>query len=107
MQTVIATVCVALLLLIEPASAEDYSLKIRVHEDVQVLTTMSMQQLTEKVDSILGEASMRLKAMDEGHCDVTLRRDGPIEKFTSRDAPNAPSVNRTPKDLERAHRTPG
>ena len=50
---------------------------------------------------------MRLQAMDEGHCDVTLRRDGPIEKFTSRDAPNAPSVIRNPNDLERVHRVPG
>jgi len=102
MQTVIVIVCVALLLWIKPASAEDYSLKVRVHKDLQVLTSMSMQQLTEKVDSILREASMRLKAMDEGNCNVTLKRDGRIETFES-----APNIIRNPNDLEAVHRVPG
>src|SRR5262245_53294458 len=102
MQTVIAIVCLALLLWIEPASAEDHSLKVRVHNDVLMVNQISLQQLTEKVDSILEKASMRL--MDQGHCDVTLKRDGPIEPFTSKEAP---SIIKNPKDLERVHSVSG
>src|SRR5262245_39157240 len=100
MKPVIAIACLALLLWIEPASAED--LKIRVHNDVLMQTHMNLQELTEKVDAILQQASTRLK--DQGDCDVTLNRDGPIEPFTSREAP---SIIRNPKQLEQVHLVPG
>src|SRR5262249_37643885 len=105
MQTIIATVCIALLLWIDPASAEEHSLRIRVHSDVLMLNHINLQQLTDNIDSILRNASVRLKAMDQGKCNVTLKRDGRIDTFGS--SPSVPSVIRGPDDLEAVQNVPG
>ncbi len=98
MQTIIVMVCLGLLLWIEPACAKDYPLKVSVHQDL-LTNKKDLQALTNEVDSLLLRASMRLK----GRCDfdITFSRNGPIEPFTS-----APSIIKTPEDLEAVHSVP-
>lgn len=100
MKTVIVT-CLGVLLWVEPVSAEVPPLKVSVHNDLQALTSLGMQKLTEKIDSILQRASRLLKDINGGKCDVTLKRDGEVGTFTS-----APSTIKTPADLELAQQVP-
>jgi hypothetical protein len=98
MQTMIVIVCLGLLLLVEPASAQlqpasaekGYSLKFSIHEEVQPLTP-------EQIDLILERASNLLNGQK---CNVKFKLDGPIEKFTSASAPK--DIN-DPSDLEKVH----
>ena len=68
MQRTITIVCLALLLWVKPASAQQvYSLKVSIHKDVPPLTR-------DQVDQALGRASDLLKEPGN-QCNVTLKRN--------------------------------
>lgn len=93
MQTIIAIVCLALALWVDPAGAQsaEYSLKVSIHEGMQTGLTQ------QRVEQILAEASSLLK--DRNGCDVKFRLDGSVGTFTGapRDITNA-------AELEAVHR---
>jgi hypothetical protein len=78
MRTIIAIVCLGLLMWAEPASAQSlYALKVSHHRDVVALSE-------HEVDKILQDAS---KVLQGNSCNVTLKRDGPIGTFGSAATP--------------------
>jgi hypothetical protein len=96
MQNIIPIVCLALLLWAEPASAQQvHSLKVSIHKDVPRLTK-------EQVDEALERASKLLKEPGN-QCNVTLKRDGPVETF---EFDSAPKNIRNLDDLDAVHRVP-
>jgi hypothetical protein len=96
MQTIILIVCLALLLCVEPAGAQEvYSLKVSIHKDVPQLTK-------DQVDEALERASKLLKEPGN-QCNVTLKRNGPVETF---EFDSAPKNIRNLDDLEAVHRVP-
>jgi hypothetical protein len=95
-RTIIAIVCLALLLWVEPASAQQvHSLKVSIHKDVPPLTR-------DQVDEALERASRLLKEPGN-QCDVTLKRNGSVETF---EFDSAPKNIRNLDDLEAVHRVP-
>jgi hypothetical protein len=91
---IVAIVCFAQLLWVEPASAQQvHSLKVSVHKDVPQLTK-------DQVDEALLRASELLKEPGN-QCNVTLERNGPVETFES-----APKNIGSLDDLEAVHRVP-
>jgi hypothetical protein len=93
----IQIVCLALLVWIEPAGAQQvYSLKVSIHKDLPKLTE-------DQIDDALDRASSLLKEPGN-QCNVTLKRNGAIETF---EFDSAPKNIRTPDDLEAVHRVPG
>src|SRR5215470_1980211 len=95
MQTIIVTICLGLLLWVEPASAKEYLLSVRVHKDLHPLRNSD-------VVSILQRASMRL--MTDGKCDVQFKlknQEDPIATFDS-----GPSVIKDAQGLELVHQVP-
>src|SRR5436189_4568345 len=88
MQTIIAIVCLGLLMWIDPASAQSpYSLKISRHHTVNVNEGA--------VDDILRDASEILQNNSAHACNVTFRRIGPVETFAS---PGPPAIIRKTRD---------
>jgi len=80
MKTIIAILCLALLLWVEPASAQQvYSLKVSIHKDVPPLTK-------DQLDEALDRASKLLKEPGN-QCNVTLKRNGSVETFDFDSAP--------------------
>ena len=96
MHTIIAIVCLALMLWVEPASAQQaYSLKVSIHKDVPQLTN-------DQIDEALDRASKLLK--EPGNkCNVTLKRNGPVEIFNF---DSAPKKITNLDELEAVHRVP-
>jgi hypothetical protein len=96
MQIVNRSVCLALLLWVEPASAQQvYSLKVSIHKDVPPLTRDQVDQALRRASDLLKEPGNK--------CNVTLKRNGPVEIFEF-DA--APKNIRNLDDLEAVHRVP-
>jgi len=103
MQTIVLLACLALLLWVEPASAQkEYSLTVSIHQAVQ-------PRLTEKVvEGILKRAS-KLLQKDPGHldrpnnvkCNVTFKLDGPVRTFA---LPSTPKAIQNEDQLEAVHR---
>jgi len=97
-RTFVAFACVGLLLGVEAASAESasYSLTVKRHKSV-VLTA-------DDVDRILRDASALLKRKDGANdvaCNVTFKRNGPVETFESNDTP---VIIKTAADRDAVHR---
>jgi hypothetical protein len=95
MQTIIAIVCLGLLMWAEPASAQSsaqssYSLKVSRHRNVVALSE-------HEVDSILHDAS---KILQNSSCNVTLKRNGPIDTFGSH---NTPKIIKTKAQRDAVH----
>lgn len=95
MKALLAVVCLCLLLWVEPASAQsaEYSLQVSRHRNVQLDES--------EVDRILEAASNLLK---HAQCDVTFRRNGPVQIFASS---NTPDVISTKVDRDAVYREPG
>lgn len=94
MQTIIPIVCLALLYCVESASAQQvYSLKVSIHKDVLPLTEEQVDEALERASSLLNETG--------NQCNVTFKRNGPIETFDS-----APKDIGNLDDLEAVHRVP-
>jgi len=95
MPTIILIVCLGLLIWVEPASAIDYPLKVKVHEDLQ----LQPDDYGRDADSILRRASRLLTR----HCGntINLKRNGKITTFKS-----VPSTIGTPADRDAVHRVP-
>jgi hypothetical protein len=91
MRTIVGSICLALLLSAEPASAQQaYSLTVSRHSSVATLTA-------EQAKEILRKAS---KMMHDAGCDVTFTLDGPVGKF---EAPDPTGVIGDRRDLARVH----
>ena len=95
MRTVIALTCLALLVGFNKAMAQaTHSLSVSRHVSVSFSES--------QVDDILAAASKMLqKAGSPGACDVTLKRIGPIQTFTS---PNPKGIIRNTTDRDAVHR---
>jgi hypothetical protein len=101
MRTIIAIACLGLLMWAETASAQSpYSLKVSRHPTVMGM--MSQSEIDRKVDDILSDASKILRNNSAHACNVTFRRNGPVETFTS---PSAPAIIRphSPADRDAVH----
>jgi len=95
MQVTAVTLCLGVLLWVEPASAEkEYPLKVAVHRDVRPLTQKS-------IEKILAGASDLLKKNRGYKCDVKFTLDGSVETFAS-----APSLITDAASLEAVHSVP-
>jgi hypothetical protein len=96
MQTIIAIVCLALLHWVGSASAQQvHSLKVSIHKDVPPLTKDQLDEALDRASKLLKEAG--------NQCNVTLKRNGPVETF---DFDSAPKNIRNLEDLEAVHRVP-
>jgi hypothetical protein len=92
MRTAIALTCLALLVGVNQAGAQaTHSLSISRHVSVPFSES--------KVDDILAAASKILHSA--GACDVTLKRTGPIQTFTS---PNPEGIIRNQSDRDAVHK---
>lgn len=79
MPTIMAVVCLALLILVDPVRAQvTHELTVRHHPNIALSD--------DQVDSILAEASKILK---KNSCDVTFKRKGPVRPFGSSSTPEA------------------
>jgi hypothetical protein len=97
MQTTITIVCLAVLLWVEPASAQQvYSLKVSIHKDVPPLTGDQVDQALDRASDLLKEPGNK--------CNITLKRNGPVQTF---EFDSAPKNIRNLDDLEAVHRVPG
>lgn len=92
MHTIIAIVCLALLLWVAPAGAQQvYSLKVSIHKDVPQLTKDQVDEALVRASNLLNEPG--------NQCNLTLNRNAPVETFDS-----APKNIRSLDDLEAVHR---
>ena len=100
MRTIVAIICVALLMWGESASAQSpYVLKVSKHRDVD-LTTQELKKL-------LARATQLLKTKDGANdvvCNVTFKLDGEIKPFAS---DRTPAVIRTEEDRDAVHAEAG
>jgi hypothetical protein len=97
MQTTITIVCLAVLLWVGPASAQQvYSLKVSIHKDVPPLTGDQVDQALDRASDLLKEPGNK--------CNITLKRNGPVQTF---EFDSAPKNIRNLDDLEAVHRVPG
>ena len=95
MRIAIALTCLALVVGVNQARAQaTHSLSVSRHVNVPFSES--------QVDEILAAASKMLqKAGSPGACDVTLKRIGPIQTFTS---PNRDGIIRNQSDRDAVHR---
>jgi hypothetical protein len=87
---------------VKPASAQSpYSLKVSRHHTV--METKSQNEIDGIVDGILIDASKILQNNSAHACNVTFRRNGPVETFAS---PSTPAKIRphSPADRDAIHR---
>jgi hypothetical protein len=97
MQTIMSMVFLALLFWVEPASAQQvYSLKVSIHKDLPELTKDQVDQALKRASDLLQEPGNK--------CNVTLKRNGPVETFQF---DSAPKNIRNLDDLEAVHHVPG
>lgn len=100
MRTIMAIVCLGLMMWAGPASAQKtYSLSVSHHPSIRLSD--------EEVDNILAAASKMLKkpghtdTPDNVACDVTFKRRGPVKPFAS---PNAKAEITTEAERDAVHR---
>jgi hypothetical protein len=91
MQTIIAIVCLGLLMWVEPAGAQSTrSLTVSHHRDIPLSE--------DQVDEILAKAS---EILQKNSCNVTFRRSGPVRPFASS---TTPATIETAADRDAVHR---
>jgi hypothetical protein len=94
MQTRVAVLCLALLLGVEPAGAQQvYSLTVSIHKDLPPLTETQADDAFQRASDLLKEG--------RNQCGLTLKRSGSIGTFDS-----APKKIMSLDDLEAVHRVP-
>jgi hypothetical protein len=101
MRTIIAVVCLALLMWVEPASAQKtYSLQVSRHESV-ALSADEVDEILADMSKILQKDSAHVSPPNNVRCNVTFKRKGPVATFGS---PNRQGIIDTRADRDAVHR---
>jgi hypothetical protein len=110
MQTIIAILCLALLMWVEAASAQStYSLTVSRHSGVPALNEVDVKDILAKASRMLQKNPDHVDTEDDVACNVTFTLMGPVRTFASPDTPamvdgqHIDAVHRVDSDVGGVH----